>query len=201
VQQATVTTRPATRSDIPLLLALWDELREAAGRTGRTVSPPASVDLPARLLKVIADPTFLIVLACADDKPAGLAVMQVATPDPLSDHQHIHLSHLVVSRTYRRRGVGHALIAAAADFATIRGVDRLTVGVLPSLRESNRFFARLGFAPAATYRIAQVAGLRRRLVDSRSAVFSSLVRRRAAMPRRTTSAERSGSRVQEQIRH
>ena len=69
------------------------------------MSPPASVDLPARLLKVIADPTFLIVLACADDKPAGLAVMQVATPDPLSDHQHIHLSHLVVSRTYRRRGM------------------------------------------------------------------------------------------------
>jgi ribosomal protein S18 acetylase RimI-like enzyme len=201
VPQPTVTTRPATRRDIPLLLGLWDELRDAAGRTGRTVSPPASVDLPARLLKVIADPTFLIVLACANDQPAGLAVIQVATPDPLSDHQHIHVSHLVVSRVYQRRGVGHALIAAAADFATVRGVDRVTVGVLPTLRESNRFFARLGFAPAATYRIAQVATLRRRLVDSRSPVFTGLVRRRVAMPRRATSAERPRSHAQEQVRH
>jgi ribosomal protein S18 acetylase RimI-like enzyme len=159
------------------------------------------VDLPARLLTVAADPSFLIVLACADDQPAGLAVIQVATPDPLSDHQHIHVSHLVVSRAYQRRGVGHALIAAAADFATVRGVDRITVGVLPSLRESNRFFARLGFAPAATYRIAQVATLRRRLVDSRSPVFTGLVRRRVAMPRRATSAERPRTHAQEHVRH
>jgi ribosomal protein S18 acetylase RimI-like enzyme len=153
------------------------------------------------LLKVIADPTFLVVLACADDQPAGLAVIQVATPDPLSDHQHIHVSHLVVSRVYQRRGVGHALIAAAADFATVRGVDRVTVGVLPTLRDSNRFFARHGFAPAATYRIAQVATLRRRLVDSRSPVLTGLVRRRVPIPRRVASAERPRVQKQEQVRH
>jgi N-acetylglutamate synthase-like GNAT family acetyltransferase len=90
----------------------------------------------------------------------------------------------VVQRSRRHHGVGRALVAAAADFATEKQADHLAAGVYPSLRDANRFYARLGFAPVAVRRIAPVTVLRRRLSQDRpAAVLASGVRRRARLGR------------------
>jgi GNAT superfamily N-acetyltransferase len=167
-----------------VLVSLWDELRQSGGRAERAHNPLASVDVSGRLLELLNDPSCRVVLACADNQPAGMAVMRVARPDPLSDNQLVYVPHLVVSRACRHQGIGHALLSAAAEYAAQVHVDHVAVGVYPSLRDTNRFYARLGFAPAAVHRIAPVGVLRRRLGSDRTApLFGDAVYRRTRLVR------------------
>jgi GNAT superfamily N-acetyltransferase len=184
VSRSLVLTRSATHDDLPILLALWDELRQVGGRAERAVNPLTAVDVRERLLEVLVDPTCRVVLACCDDVPAGMAIMVVTRPDPLSDAQLVKVVHIVVARTKRHHGIGHALIAAAADFATERHIDHVAVSVYPSLRDASRFYARLGFAPVAVRRIAPVSVLRRTLGNDRTTpLLGDAVRRRTRLIR------------------
>jgi N-acetylglutamate synthase-like GNAT family acetyltransferase len=117
----------------------------------------------ARLAEAIASDECRVVVAQADDQLAGMAVLRAVHPDPLSEHRVVQVSHVVVATGKRRRGVGHALLAAAADFADERQIEHVSAGVYPSLRDVSRFYARLGFAPVMVQRVAPVAVLRRRL--------------------------------------
>jgi ribosomal protein S18 acetylase RimI-like enzyme len=102
----------------------------------------------------------------------------------LSDARLVKIVHIVVSRSSRHRGVGHALIGAAADFAAERHIDHVAASVYPSLRDASRFYARLGFAPVAVRRIAPVAVLRRRLSAERvPAALVDAKRLRNRLPR------------------
>jgi GNAT superfamily N-acetyltransferase len=184
VARPTLLTRIATPADLPVLLLLWDELREVGGRAERAVNPITAVDIRGRLLELLVDPSCRVVLACSNNVPAGMAIMRIARPDPLSENELVYMPHLVVSRTCRQQGVGHALIAAAVDYAAAVHIDHVAVGVYPSLRETNRFYARLGFAPALVHRIAPVSVLRRRLGSDRTApMFADAVRRRTRLVR------------------
>lgn len=194
-----VLTRTATQDDLPVLLSLWDELRQTGGRAERAVNPITAVDVRGRLLELLIDPGCRIVLACSGDVPAGMAIMRIARPDPLSENELVYLPHLVVSRASRNQGVGHALIAAAADFAAAVHVDHVAVGVYPLLRETNRFYARLGFAPAAVHRIAPVAVLRRRLGSDRTAPMLGVAMRRRTRLVRPVQTQRIRRAAQERV--
>ncbi|MDX6202593.1 MAG: hypothetical protein QOJ83_2093, partial [Frankiales bacterium] len=60
----------------------------------------------------------------------------------------------------------------AVTWAEEVGADEIVASVLPSLREANRFYARLGFAPLVMRRVVPVSTLRRNLAltDPRGAV-------------------------------
>jgi GNAT superfamily N-acetyltransferase len=81
----------------------------------------------------------------------------------LLDPPSVYVSHLIVAPEHRKRGAGHALVAAAAGYAEELGFDSVVVGVAPAGRDANRFFARLGFAPLVIRRFAPLATLRRTL--------------------------------------
>lgn len=191
-----VVTRTATEDDLPVLLSLWGELRQVGGRAERAVNPMMSVDITQRLTEVLTDLSCRVVLAEVFGAAAGMTLLQVSRPDPLSDNQLVKISHLVVGRAHRHHGVGHALVAAASDFAIERHIDHVVASVYPSLREANRFFARLGFAPVASQRVVPVAALRRRLEAERGMpAISDAVRRRTRIGRPVPPqrARRSGS--------
>jgi ribosomal protein S18 acetylase RimI-like enzyme len=179
-----VHTRAATPDDLPTLLELWNELSQVGGRAERAVNPMTVIDVPTRLREVLLDPDCRVVLATTADEPAGMVLLRISRPDPLSDNELVHVMHLVVSRAARNRGVGRALVSSAADFAAARQIDHVAASVYPSLREANRFFARLGFAPVAVRRIAPVAALRRRFDNERTpSLFADTVRRRTRIGR------------------
>ena len=173
-----VVTRTAGADDIPVLLALWQELVEVGARSERAVNPVAATpDIAARLADAIARDDCRVVLAFAGDEPAGMAMFHAVRPDPLSDST-------VLAKAHRRRGVGHALTAAAVEIADELHIEHVSVGVYPSLREASRFYARLGFAQVMVRRVAPVSVLRRRLSgDAASARMDDLVRRRTRMRR------------------
>jgi GNAT superfamily N-acetyltransferase len=177
-------TRAATAADIPVLVGLWRELREVGGRAERAMNPTSVSDIGERLLAAITSRHCRVVLAGAEGEPAGMAVLRVVRPDPLSDSRVVQIAHVVVQPGMRRRGVGHALVAAAAEFADECGLEHVAAGVYPSLRDASRFYARLGFAPVVLQRVAPVAIVRRRLgTDTGSFRFDDVVRRRNRLRR------------------
>jgi GNAT superfamily N-acetyltransferase len=183
-----VVTRAAVAADVPVLLTLLQELTEVGARAERAVDPVATTEatplITTRLAEAVERDDCRVVLASVDGEPAGMAVLHAMRPDPLSDSRVLQMNHVVVAKTCRRRGVGHALVAAAADFADALSIDHVSVGVYPSLREASRFYARLGFAQVSVRRIAPLAVLRRRLgVESPGQRVEDLVRRRTRLRR------------------
>lgn len=121
--------------------------------------------------RLLDDPGHRVVLAVvpADDATdggaeagVGLAVLGL---DPLSlvlATPQVTVDSFVVHREHRRSGVGAALLAAAATYAAEKGAAYV-VAAVPQDADRQRFFARMGFAPLTTRRIASVNTLGRSL--------------------------------------
>jgi GNAT superfamily N-acetyltransferase len=187
--------RVATENDLPDLLLLWPELRHSGGRQIREALYLAIDDVGERLRDSIHNPEHRVLVATCSDRICGMTILTRTSLGPLSDVTAVQLHHLVVASAHRRSGVGHALLAAAASYADEIGADHVLVGVAPGLRDTNRFYARLGFSPVLVRRMTTVTALRRRLTDSEHpvAALEELTRRRLiARPRRSRS--RVGSR-------
>lgn len=172
-----VQTRAATVADVPLLVGLWGELRHVGARTERAVTPLSVPDADASFVEAINSQDCRVILATDGDEAAGMAVLRDHRPDPLSPQRVVQVSHVVVAPKKRRHGVGHALLAAAAEFADERQIEHVIVGVYPSLRDASRFYARLGFAPVLVQRVAPVTVLRRRLGGNGFAPAFGMLRR------------------------
>ncbi|MHB2024735.1 MAG: GNAT family N-acetyltransferase, partial [Mycobacteriales bacterium] len=175
---ASVCVRTAVEADLPALLELLNLEQEVTGRRDRSrklLEPAANPDLLGQL---IGQPDSDVLLAVVGEEPVGMAVLWLSSGGPLAALPVAQVSHLVVNVAARRRGIGQALIAAAASWADEHGAEHLVAHVYPGLRDANRFYARLAFAPVTTRRVASVALLRRQLAPAEA--------RRAALalPRR-----------------
>jgi ribosomal protein S18 acetylase RimI-like enzyme len=175
-----VHVRTATHDDLPVVITLWAQLRDGAGRSGGQSEDPTE-----RFAAILDDPAIRIVVATFDDVVEGMAILSTTTLGPLSTTSAVHIAHVVVEGGTRRRGVGRALVAAAAAYAEEIGAEHVTVSVYPGLREANRFYARLGFSPFVVRRLATVATLQRKLATAEHpvAVTEELTRRRIVAPR------------------
>lgn len=175
-----ITVRPATPEDYPALLSMWAELRDMGGRMERIMPGPAVDGLRDRLVAFAESPDSRSLVADIDGEVAGMVLLTVSAYAPLFEQRAVHTHYLHVRDGCRRRGVGKALLAAAVSFAEEVGAEHVMTSVLPQLRETQRFYARLGFSPVVVRRSAPVSLLRRRLAPggASSACENLLVRRR-----------------------
>lgn len=183
--RSALSVRPARTVDLPALVDLAGELREAllpAAEAGlRPASPAGRAALEQRLSEALDSPERQLVLVVGDDdEPLGMALFTVGSANALFDAPALHMTHVVVGDRHRRRGAGRALVAAAVATAEERGLDSVVVSVRAGSREANRFFARLGFAPLAVRRAATVGTVRRRLAQGE--VGPAGTRRRVRRP-------------------
>jgi GNAT superfamily N-acetyltransferase len=177
--------REATVDDTPALLAMWSELRDMGGRIERLMPGPDAEGLRERLAWVATDPSSRVLVAIVDDaEVAGMTLLTEAPYAPLFDQRAVHTHYLHVRDGFRRRGVGKALLAAAVAFAEEVGAEHVMTSVLPQMRETQRFYARLGFSPVVVRRSAPVSVLRRRLAPSgATSVTDNLLARRRSLRR------------------
>jgi GNAT superfamily N-acetyltransferase len=163
--RAGVDVRPATPDDLPALIRLVSEMRETITR--RPVRPVDNQDQLAteRLQAAFDDPdTQVIVGVDAAGAVLGVAVLVAqGSASALSDARTVLMASTHVTRSARHRGVGRALVAAAAAWAESQGAETLEANVDPNRREDLRFYVRLGFAPLFVRRVVPLAALRRRL--------------------------------------
>lgn len=189
MQGRSFAVRRAGTADAPLLAALVaGEDAAAAGPAGLDVPqqrlPLAAVAAGARAEALLVRADVEVHVAVALDAPGveravGLAVLRrsevlVPVPAPL-----LHVEQLWVDPAWRRRGVGHQLLAAVAAAAEAAGVEEVSAAARPGQREAQRFLARLGFARPVVVRAAPVGVLRARLAASGAAPAAG--RRRAAL--------------------
>jgi GNAT superfamily N-acetyltransferase len=165
-----VVARTARSSDLPAVLALVRQHR-ADAHAEDVLTGHASLNAAASgFRRLLEDPGHRVVLAvlpgpyAADgaaggEVPVGLAVLGV---DPLSlvlGNPQVTVDTFVVHREHRRRGAGAVLLAAAAAYAQENGAAYVVAAAGGHEAERQRFFARMGFAPLATRRIAAVDSL------------------------------------------
>ena len=189
-----IRVRPAVAEDVAELVELWGQLQDSARdpmlARARLAEPP--VEVARRRLEALVDNPLARVVVAEDrtGRIVGMALLAAEQFGEFFDVSAVHLSHLVVHTDHRRRGVGHALLSAAAAYAEESGVEQMVVSVPPALREAHRFFARLGFVPLISRRVATVAVLRRRLSEGSGSRLDALVRRRTIAVRRRGVAAR-----------
>jgi len=172
--RSVVRVRDAGPGDLETLLQFANRVIEPGDPSAR--SPLTRLALGAmeqtlreRYARLLADPEHRVVLVADDTQTTvGAAVFSVDMISALLTVPVVYVSHVVVPELERDRAVGRALVEAATTFAEEIGAEHVVVGLNPAGRESNRFFARLGFAPLMVRRIASVPSLRRTLADAPS---------------------------------
>lgn len=184
-----VELRQAQLDDAIFLAELWtDSLRRAD--TQEQVA-----DLETIIKAASESPELSVLVAEYDGQPAGAVYMRLTTLSPLNLEPTLQLFALTVSQSFRRKGVGHALLDAAVTFAEQAGVPLVATAAASSSRDGNRFLARLGFGAQAVWRVALVQTVRTRLTP----LLPASQRRPASRTNLVLAARRSMRRAQAEI--
>jgi GNAT superfamily N-acetyltransferase len=171
-----VSVRAAVVDDVEGLVRLTEEAAVAPARTKLPVDPRE------RYLQLLASPNRVVLVAVDPriDRLVGVIVASADEIGALVPVPALIVTHLVVERTERRRGIGRALLAGVVRHADELGIDQIVVAVTTNDRDANRYLARLGFAPLVLRRVAPTSTLRRSLGMTDS-VDRAVARRRTRM--------------------
>ena len=90
-------------------------------------------------------PEEALLIAEVDGQPAGYAYLVVNT-DFFTEKPHAHLSVLAVAKDAEGRGVGSALMDAAASWSKARGDDHITLNVFDGNHRAQALYERHGYA-------------------------------------------------------
>jgi GNAT superfamily N-acetyltransferase len=160
VSRPQVVVRPVDDSEPGPLVDLFVEGRVEAGGSSEAALRIAS---SGGLANLVRRPEVTAFLAWLDGTPAGYLVLSDSLAGPFSDSPCTAIDQLFVSARWRRHGVARSLVAAAAAHADRVGADSIVSHVPSQVRDANRFFARLGFAPTVVRRVTTPAALHRKL--------------------------------------
>jgi len=159
---------------------MWTQQRDERAQSEVGLRRVGIDQVRAALLR----PETIAFAAFVDGTAVGYAVLSDCSLDPFSESACVSIEQLYVVKDARRQGVARALLTTVAAFADRHGAEQVACTVPSAIRDSNRFFARLGFGPVTVRRVTLTSALQRRLVgdapESRFALDQVLARRRVA---------------------
>ena len=160
-----IVVRPAEMADLEEVARLVDIVLQTMP-CQRQNGGPRSATAAERFGQILDNPDAELLIAClADGTPAGAALLSVDAVSMALGGLTMSVV-VIVDENARQRGVGRELVSAVARYADDAGAEAVTVSLPPDNREAHRFFARLGFVPLVTSRIASVSQLMRALAPS-----------------------------------
>ena len=148
-----ISIRPATESDVPLILAFIRELAEYERLPHEVVATEESL----RRTMFGPKPEAEVLLAHLDGGPVGFAVF-FTTYSTFLGRSGIHLEDVFVRPAARGRGVGRALLTAVARIAVSRGSGRLEWSVLDWNESAIGFYRGLGARPMDEWTVYRLDG-------------------------------------------
>ena len=155
-----VEVRPATADDLDALLVLWAQARAEMVAAGRHVPVVPADAVRARLVDVLSDRRLDVLLAVQDDEALGFALVRTAGLNPLVTMPVLQVDQLFVASTARRRGVGKALVAAAAAAADRAGVDQVVCNIdKPFVLNGRMFGVEFSGGLSGTYRFVRTPNI------------------------------------------
>ncbi|MGY1618459.1 GNAT family N-acetyltransferase [Geodermatophilus sp. SYSU D00691] len=157
LSSSSCSVRIAQAEDLTAVLELVRQHRAEAHAEGLLTGQLPGSATAAGFARLLADPDHRVVLAVDDgggrERAVGLAVLGVEPLSVVLGAPQVTVDNLVVHREHRRRGVGAALLAAAAAHAEEVGAQHVVATCGGHEPERQRFLSRMGFAPLATRRI------------------------------------------------
>ncbi|GIJ00440.1 ribosomal protein S18 acetylase RimI-like enzyme [Sediminihabitans luteus] len=154
--------RRAEVDDLSALIPICLEARAESG-AGIQLSTAEERGVLRHLQLLVSLPGGEVLVAYDDGAVVGFLLLRTVTSAILVDAPTVYVEAVYVQSDARRRGVGHALLAAVAEIADHEGAADVYAVPLPGARGVQRFLARLGFAPAGGHRVVATPVLQRRL--------------------------------------
>lgn len=151
---SSLTIRPATPDDIPVILAFVRELAEYERE------PDAVIATEAMLYTALFSPDAVVahaILAELHDEPVGFAVYFFNFSTWLGKPG-LYLEDLYVRPTARRNGVGKALLLHLANLAVKRGCGRIEWAVLDWNESAIAFYKSLGAKAQDEWTVYRLSG-------------------------------------------
>lgn len=147
----TLTTRPATAADVPVILALIRELADYEKLTHEVVATEEKLNETLFGPRPAAE----ALMGCVDGTAVGFALFFQNYSTFLAKPG-LHLEDLYVQPAHRGCGLGKALITAVARLAHERGCGRYEWTVLDWNTPAIRFYENLGAEMKSDWRIMRV---------------------------------------------
>ena len=150
---ATPLIRPATRADVPVILAFIRDLAEYERLPHEVVATEAALDET-----LFGDrPAAEVRIATLGGEAVGFALF-FHTYSTFLARRGLYLEDLFVRPDARGHGVGRALLAALARLAVERGCGRLEWSVLDWNASAIGFYRALGAAPMDDWTVFRLTG-------------------------------------------
>ena len=194
MSRSPVAVRTADPEDAAELIEVWtkttresygDDFPECQVADGFLITPEV-MEAAGAIARITADPSERLLVAELDGVIVGALHLRRGLVSPIQQLEVVHLSHLNVIPSHRRRGVASALLAAATAWAEEKDSTHLVAVSPGSTRDAHRFLARLGFGQVAVVRAAPVSSLRARFAGGVGSARDTdrLIARRRTMRRR-----------------
>lgn len=149
----TIQLRPATRTDVPEILAFVRELAEYEKLAHEAVATAAG--MTEQLFG--EHPAAQVVIAEVDGQPAGFALF-FHNFSTFLGQRGLYLEDLFVRPQYRGLGLGERLMVHLARLAVERGCGRFEWSVLDWNEPAIRFYRRLGAVGLDEWTVQRVSG-------------------------------------------
>ena len=144
---------PAQERDVPLILELIRGLAEYERMSDQVVATEAGL----REALFGAQPSAEVIVAYADDQPAGFALF-FHNFSTFLGRCGLYLEDLFVKPEFRRLGIGRRLLTELARLAVARGCGRFEWSVLDWNAPAIEFYKRLGARPLDEWTIFRMTG-------------------------------------------
>jgi len=141
----------AQERDVPLILELIRGLAEYERMSDQVVATEAGL----REALFGAQPSAEVIIAYADDRPAGFALF-FHNFSTFLGRRGLYLEDLFVIPEFRRLGIGRRLLTELARIAVARGCGRFEWSVLDWNTPAIEFYKRLGARPLDDWTIFRV---------------------------------------------
>ncbi|HNA99331.1 MAG TPA: GNAT family N-acetyltransferase [Marmoricola sp.] len=160
--RTSLTIRDAEMADARLI-------KEILVRTRSMPSADLTVkDIRASIKRAAEDDEMRILVGTVADEVIGMVHLRCIPVGPFTDDKAVLTSFLLVHPEHRRHGYAHHLFSAAVAWAEEQDIQQVNGVAHSTVREANRFYARLGMSAAASLRSAQTGALRARLLAERA---------------------------------
>jgi GNAT superfamily N-acetyltransferase len=154
------------RSSVNVVDAAPDDAEALADVWGGSSDSPGSLarqDAEAAVARIASDPDQRLLVARIDGDFAGAVHLARAPLTPVHGDSAIYVMHLQVVESFRRHGVGRALMEATVTWAEEKDTNHVVAAASAASRDANRFMARLGLGQIAVVRGTTTAALRAKL--------------------------------------
>ena len=200
MSRSNMRVRPAVIDDVPALVALAQTIKVAESMIpGRLSTAERDERLASRFATLIASARRTVLTAIDEaDQLVGFVVVLEDEVAPIDPTPVLQVGRLMLGPSAHQDAIGRSLLAAVVRLADELEIDHVVATATYQSRDSNRYLARLGFAPVAIRRIASTSGLRRSLgvgdVPDRVEARRRLLAGRGKRPTRVSAASRAATR-------